>query len=102
LLPTTNIKTNPHINNIKKVINYKNIRDFNDNSPEGKLLLMALAILTSINVEDIKDNKWGGMVHPDDALMKVQDLTNQIYYEEEWKMEQIKIKRDTKINKILN
>ena len=80
------------------MINYKTIRDFNDNSPEGKLLLMALAILTSINVED----KWGGMVHPDDALMKVQDLTNQIYYEEEWKGEQIKITRDNKINSIIN
>ena len=84
------------------MINYKTIRDFNDNSPEGKLLLAAISILTSIKGEDIKDNKWGGMVHPDDALMKVQDLTNQIYYEEEWRSEQIKIMRDTKINKILN
>jgi hypothetical protein len=63
---------------------------------------MALAILTSINVEDIKDNKWGGMVHPDDALMKVQDLTNQIYYEEEFKAEKKRIMRDNKINSILN
>ena len=84
------------------MINYKTIRDFNDNSPEGKLLLMALAILTSIHVEDIKDNKWGGMVHPDDALMKVQDLTNQIYYEEEFKAEKKRIMRDNKINSILN
>jgi|LakMenE01Jun11ns_1017448.scaffolds.fasta_scaffold7868391_2 hypothetical protein len=84
------------------MINYKTIRDFNDNSPEGKLLLMALAILTSIKGEDIKDNKWGGMVHPDDALMKVQDLTNQIYYEEEFKAEKKRIMRDNKINSILN
>ena len=83
------------------MINYKTIRDFNDNSPEGKLLLAAISILTSINVEDIKDNKWGGMVHPDNALLKIQDIANKIYYEEEWKGEQIKIKRDTKINSIL-
>ena len=83
------------------MINYKTIRDFNDNSPEGKLLLAAISILTSINVEDIKDNKWGGMVHPDNALLKIQDIANRIYYEEEWKGEQIKIKRDTKINSIL-
>ena len=63
---------------------------------------MAISILTSIKPEDIKDNKWGGMVHPDDALLKIQDIANRIYYEEEWKGEQIKIKRDTKINKILN
>ena len=84
------------------MINYKTIRDFNDNSPEGKLLLAAISILTSIKVEDIKEDKWGGMVHPDDALLKIQDIANRIYYEEEWKREQIKIKRDTKINKILN
>ena len=83
------------------MINLKSIRDFNDNSPEGKLLLAAISILTSINVEDIKDNKWGGMVHPDNALLKIQDIANRIYYEEEWKGEQIKIKRDTKINSIL-
>ena len=84
------------------MINLKSIRDFNDNSPEGKLLLAAISILTTISEEDPKDNKWGGMVHPDDALLKIQDIANRIYYEEEWKGEQIKIKRDTKINSILN
>lgn len=84
------------------MINYKTIRDFNDNSPEGKLLLAAISILTSINVEDIKDNKWGGVVHPDNALLKIQDIANRIYYEEEWRSEKIKIMRDTKINSILN
>jgi hypothetical protein len=83
------------------MINLKNIRDFNDNSPEGQLLLAAISILTTISEEDLKDNKWGGMVHPDDALLKIQDIANRIYYEEEWKGEQIKIKRDTKINSIL-
>ena len=67
------------------MINYKTIRDFNDNSPEGQLLLAAISILTTISEEDLKDNKWGGMVHPDDALLKIQDIANRIYYEEEWK-----------------
>jgi len=84
------------------MINLKTIRDFNDNSPEGQLLLAAISILTSITPKDIKEDKWGGMVHPDDAFLKIQDLANRIYYEEEWKGEQIKIKRDIKINKIIN
>jgi hypothetical protein len=65
LLPTTNIQTNTDINNIKPVIKLKNI-------------------------EDIKWNKWGGRIHPNDSLiqpndslMKVKDLTKEIYYEEE-------------------
>jgi hypothetical protein len=50
------------------MINLKSIRDFNDNSPEGKLLLASISILTSIKGEDLKDNKWGGTVHPDDGV----------------------------------
>jgi len=83
------------------MINLKTIKDIKD-SEEGQLLLMAIAILTSITPKDIKEDKWGGMVHPDDALERIQDLANKIYYEEEWKGEQIKIKRDIKINKIIN
>jgi len=83
------------------MINLKTIKDIKD-SEEGQLLLMAIAILTSIKPEDIKSDKWGGMVHPDDALERIQDLANKIYYEEEWKGEQIKIMRDNKLNKIIN
>lgn len=83
------------------MINLKTIKDIKD-SEEGQLLLMAIAILTSIKPEDIKSDKWGGMVHPDDALERIQDLANKIYYEEEWKGEQIKITRDNKLNKIIN
>ena len=83
------------------MINLKTIKDIKD-SEEGQLLLMAIAILTSIKPEDIKEDKWGGMVHPDDALERIQDLANKIYYEEEWKGEQIKIMRDNKLNKIIN
>ena len=83
------------------MINQKTIKDINDKTEEGKLLLMAIAILTSIKPDDIKSNKWGGWVHPDDALMKVQDLANEIYYEEEYKAEKKRIMRDNKINSIL-
>ena len=83
------------------MINQKTIKDINDKTEEGKLLLMAISILTSIKPDDIKSNKWGGWVHPDDALMKVQDLTNEIYYEEEYKAEKKRIMRDNKINSIL-
>lgn len=83
------------------MINQKTIKDINDKTEEGKLLLMAISILTSIKPDDIKSNKWGGWVHPDDALMKVQDLANEIYYEEEYKAEKKRIMRDNKINSIL-
>ncbi len=83
------------------MINQKTIKDINDKTEEGKLLLMAISILTSIKPDDIKSDKWGDMVHPDDALMKVKDLANEIYYEEEYKAEKKRIMRDNKINSIL-
>ena len=61
------------------MIEVKTIKDFSDESKEGKLLLAALSILTSL---DIDENKWGGMTHPDDALRRVADIANKIYYEE--------------------
>ncbi len=84
------------------MINYKTIKDFNGDSPEGKLLLAAIAVLTSVDHEDIKSCKWGGMTHPDTAMEQIVELANKIFYEEEWKLEQERIKRDNKINSIIN
>jgi hypothetical protein len=83
------------------MIDYKTIKDFDGDSVEGKLLLTAIAVLTSIDHEDIKIAKWGGMTHPDQAIEQLVELANKIFYKEEWKQEQEKIKRDNKINKIL-
>ncbi len=84
------------------MIDYKKITDFNSDTPEGKLLLASIAILTSVDHEDIKSCKWGGMTHPDKAMEQIVELANKIFYEKEWKLEQERIKRDNKINSIIN
>lgn len=84
------------------MIEWENITEFDSDTPEGKVLLAAISILSSIEYKDIKENKWGGMVHPDDALKQVVELANKIYYEEEWKLEQERIKRDNTISKVLD
>jgi hypothetical protein len=66
------------------MIDYKKIEDFNGDSPEGKLLLASIAVLTSIDIDDIKSNKWGGMTHPDTAMKQIVELANKIFYEEGW------------------
>lgn len=83
------------------MITIKTINEFSDKSDEGKMLLASLAVLTSLDKKDIDENKWGGMVFPDDALKRIVDLANKIYYEEEWKAEEFKRKRDEKISKII-
>lgn len=84
------------------MINYKTIADFNYDKPEGKLLLAAIFVLTTVDHEDIKSCKWGRKTHLDKAMEQIVELANKIFYEEEWKLEQDRIKRDNKINSIIN
>ncbi len=82
------------------MINIKKINQIAD-TDEGKVLLAAIAILTSIDEQDIEDNLWGGMVHPDEALEKIVELANKIYFFQEWEAEQISKQRESKLNKII-
>lgn len=83
------------------MIRMKTIKDFTSDTDEGKLLLAALAVLTSLDKQDIREGKWGGMVHPDDAFERVVELANKIFHEEEWKSEETIRKRDDKISRII-
>ena len=83
------------------MINLKKINQISDTN-EGKSLIAAIAILTSLDSKDLESEKWGGNVHPDDALERVVDLANKIYHEKEWMSEQIIKQREIKLNKILD
>jgi DNA phosphorothioation-dependent restriction protein DptG len=67
-----------------------------------KLLITAVAILTSISEADIEEEMWGGTVQPDDALKQIVELANKLYYFEEWESEEKSKERIEKINKIVN
>jgi len=84
------------------MINHKQLADIDLNTPEGQLLMAAVAILTSIDHKHIKSNKWGSNLHPDKAVKQIAELANKIYYEQEWLAEEIKKDRNNKINNILN
>lgn len=84
------------------MINHNKLTDIDINTEEGQLLMAAIAILTSIDHKHITSNKWGGTITPDVAVKQVAELANKIYYEQEWKMEQLRIERDNTINQILN
>jgi len=79
-----------------------NINTIDTSIPEGKMLIMAMAILTSMDVQDITDRNFGGMSNPYDVFEKIIDLTNKVYYEEEYKDYELIKKRDEKIAKVIN
>lgn len=72
----------------------------NLDTEEGKLLLAALSILTSIDKSDIHSEGYGGSSYIGDVMIKVNDIANKVFYEEEWKSYQIIKKREDKLNKI--
>lgn len=76
--------------------------NFDHSTPEGQMLLAAMAILTSIEPKDIREGKFGGMCHPQDVFERVVDLANKIYYEEEYKTYLKSKERDSKLNSIIN
>ena len=80
------------------MINIKTIKEFSDESMEGKLLLAALSILSS---EEFKSGRYGGHRHVDDVMKDVVRIANSVYYEkeyEQWLKEQERIE---KINKVI-
>jgi hypothetical protein len=77
-------------------------KDFDDSMDEGKLLLAAMSVLTSIDCCRIKSGEFGGSVSPDKVFRNIVDIANKIYYEEEYKNKKIILKRDKKIHKLLN
>ena len=47
---------------------YKKFTNFDcESTVEGKLLMAALSVLTSIDKKDIREGQYGGMNHPDTA-----------------------------------
>ena len=84
------------------MIQLDTIRQIDDGSDEGKLLIAAIAILTSIQEEDLESNEWGGLVSPDEGIRKIQDLANRIYFKKEWEAQKKSKERDNKIEGILN
>lgn len=85
---------------------YKKTKEFDTKSVEGKLLLAALCILTTITPEKIKEGEYGGMNHPDDVTEKVWRLANYIFHEENFKKfeesERISDLRNDRIMNILD
>jgi predicted metalloendopeptidase len=83
------------------MIQHSKINEINDKTDEGKLLIIALATLTSLSKKDIDNGKWGEKTNPDKALQQLTNIANKIFFTEEYKRYKLSIKRNNKINNIL-
>lgn len=74
------------------MINDTKLQEIDITSKEGKLLMSALAILTTKNYTDKT---------PDDVISILVDLSNRLYHEEEYKSYLKDLNRQEKIDSIL-
>jgi len=84
------------------MIKVEEFRQIDTNIDEGKLLLAAISILTSIDSEQIKRKRWGGMISPDQAHDQIVELANRIFFEEEYKQIEFQNKRNKIIEGIID
>ena len=82
---------------------YKKFTNFDcESTVEGKLLMAALSVLTSIDKKDIRKGQYGEMNHPDTVMENLWDLANYIFHQkehEEWKLVE---NRDKKIDILIH
>jgi len=57
----------------------RNILDIDIESNEGKMLVAAIAVLTTLKEEDLANKKWGRSLNANNVLVKLSDLTNTMF-----------------------
>jgi hypothetical protein len=81
---------------------YKKFTNFDcESTVEGKLLMAALSVLTSIDKKDIQKGQYGGMNHPDTVMENLWKLSNYIFHQKEYEEWEVVENRDKKIENIL-
>lgn len=75
--------------------------DFPLESNEGKMLLSAIAILTTLSKEDIDSGRFGKLSNSYSVLKEIVKLANKKYYEEEYNQHLKSTQRDKKIQEII-
>jgi len=80
----------------------KDLTDLDLSTDEGKMLMAAIAILTTIDENHLKESRFGTKSTPYGVIKELSHLSNKMYYEEEYKSYLKSEKRDEKIKNIMN
>lgn len=78
------------------------LSDIKTDSKEGKMLVAAIAILTTIEHKNIDSGRFGSSITPEDAIRELSKLANMLYYAEEYSLWLKATKRENLISDILN
>jgi hypothetical protein len=78
------------------------LSDISTKSKEGKMLMAAMAILTTINQSHIDSGRFGSNITPQKAIDELVKLANSMYYAEEYNLWLKATKRNNLISDILD
>jgi len=57
----------------------KDVKEIDINTKEGKLLVAAIAVLTTMRTDDLLENKWGRTLNYNTALAKLSEMTSKMF-----------------------
>jgi len=59
--------------------NVNDVKEIDINTKEGKLLIAAIAVLTTVRPDDLHENKWGRSLNYNTALAKLSEMTSKMF-----------------------
>lgn len=67
------------------------IDDIDLSTNEGRLLISAIAVLTSLRIKNILNDEWGSGVNHEVCLEKLANISNQIFIKTEYRTDKISV-----------
>ena len=71
--------------------NLEKIDDIDLSTNEGRLLVSAIAVLTSLRIKNILDKEWGGGIDHDVCIQKLTNISDQIFVSKGYRTDKISV-----------
>jgi hypothetical protein len=71
--------------------NLKKIEDVDISTNEGRLLISAIAVLTSLRIKNILDKQWGAGIDYQVCIQKLSEIADGIFVKKEYRTDKISV-----------
>lgn len=71
--------------------NLEKIQDIDLSTNEGRLLISAIAVLTSLRIKNILQDEWGSGINHEVCMEKLTKISNDIFAAKQYRTEKISV-----------
>jgi hypothetical protein len=71
--------------------NLEKIQDIDLSINEGRLLISAIAVLTSLRIKNILDKQWGSSVNNEVCIEKLSEIADGFFAKKEYRTDKISV-----------